>query len=249
MPLPPQLLARLPNVLVSRAGGYLRNPIREDRVTCAICTTPVDGYPQCFRCSSQLRTNPLLADAVAPLVYGVAGAQSGFVMRGYKAHPPVQEHRSIVAMTAMLGIGKHSTCTERLGGAAITHWSTVPSLPAKPGVHPLRQLIAPATTGKELVLTPAASPKDPRAVDGSHFTTDPLPTSSHVLLIEDTWVGGGHAQSAVLSLRRAGAARVSVMAVARWVDLNYGSNEQFFKQRVTRDYDPEICPWTGDACP
>ena len=30
--------------LVSRAGGYLRNPIRQPYVTCAVCTTPVDQY-------------------------------------------------------------------------------------------------------------------------------------------------------------------------------------------------------------
>ena len=37
-------VARLSAALVSRAGGYLRNPVRQDHVTCVVCTTPVVGY-------------------------------------------------------------------------------------------------------------------------------------------------------------------------------------------------------------
>lgn len=40
----------------------------------------------------------------------------------------------------------------------------------------------------------------------------------HVLLIEDTWTSGGNAQSAALALRRAGAASVTILALARWLN-------------------------------
>jgi orotate phosphoribosyltransferase len=70
-----------------------------------------------------------------------------------------------------------------------------------------------------------------------------------VLLIDDTWTTGGHAQSAVLALRKAGATRVSVLVVARWLKEDYGDNKKFIAELANRDYDPDICPWTGAACP
>lgn len=36
--------------LTAHAGGYLRNPVREPRVTCRVCTTPVDGFDLCYPC-------------------------------------------------------------------------------------------------------------------------------------------------------------------------------------------------------
>jgi len=70
-----------------------------------------------------------------------------------------------------------------------------------------------------------------------------------VLLIDDTWTSGGHAHSAALSLRNAGAARVSVLVVARWLKEDYGNNKQFLADLAARDFDPRICPWTGGPCP
>jgi adenine/guanine phosphoribosyltransferase-like PRPP-binding protein len=76
-----------------------------------------------------------------------------------------------------------------------------------------------------------------------------LPQGSHVLLIDDTWASGGHAQSAVLALRAAGASRVSVLVVARWLKEDYGENKQFIVDLANCDYNPLICPWTGTDCP
>ena len=74
---------RLTAALVSRAGGYLRNPVRERHVTCAVCATPVDDYWRCFQCNGHAVYSGL-ADATAFLTYAVGGQQSGYVMRGYK---------------------------------------------------------------------------------------------------------------------------------------------------------------------
>lgn len=118
---------RLTTALVARAGGYLRNPIRQSHVTCAVCTTPVDDYWQCFQCGNQAIYNGL-ADATAFLTYAVGGQQSGYVMRGYKAQRPVNEHVSIVIMLLLLALSLHERCPVALCGAPITHWATVPSL-------------------------------------------------------------------------------------------------------------------------
>jgi hypothetical protein len=160
-----------------------------------------------------------LADATAFLTYAVAGQQSGYVLRGYKALRPVSEHVSIMIMMLLLATSIHEHCPAILGDMAVTHWSTVPSLPAKPGEHPLHQIIDRIDPGVEVRLAPAVDVQHPREVNQGHFrTNDRLPQDSHVLLIDDTWTGGGHAQSAALALHRAGAERVSLLTI-----LNCGS--------------------------
>ena len=243
-----EAVARLGAALVSRAGGYLRNPVREDRVTCAVCATPVDGYERCFQCSSHGHSG--LADAVAFSTYAVAGQQSGYVMRGYKARPPLEEHRTIVTLLILLALSIHAECPGRLAGAPVTHWATVPSLPAKPGEHPLHEIVSNLAAGSEAPLGAAVKAQFPRDVNAQHFSTSVrLPPDSHVLLIDDTWVRGGRAQSAALALRTAGAAHVSALVVARWIKEDFGDNAKFLSRLSSRDYDPGICPWTGSDCP
>jgi hypothetical protein len=152
---------------------------------------------------------------------------------------------------------KHAECPGMLAGGAVTHWAVVPSLPAQPGEHPLHGIarnlqsltghLAPAL---EVRLTAAARAPFPRDLDPGHFSTGTrLPGGSHVLLVEDTWAGGGHAQSAAAALRKAGALRVSVLVVARWIKDDFGDNAKFISELSSHDYDPGICPWTGGSCP
>jgi adenine/guanine phosphoribosyltransferase-like PRPP-binding protein len=90
----------------------------------------------------------------------------------------------------------------------------------------------------------------PRAVNPEHFTCAvSLPADSHALVIDDTWTTGGHAQSAALALRAAGAGRVSVLVVARWLKEDYKNNRQFIADLEGRDYNPAICRWTDARCP
>lgn len=62
------------------------------------------------------------------------------------------------------------------------------------------------------------------------------------MLIEDTWTSGSNAQSAALALRRAGAATVTIVALARWLAPEDSSTGDFVTQRLTGDYDPFVCP-------
>jgi hypothetical protein len=236
-----QTLARLSAALVARAGGYLRNPVCQEGVTCVVCARPITSFRHCYRCAEH-RQQAGLADACGFLTYAVAGQQSGYVMRGYKAPRPLYEHRTIVALLLYLGLAGHAQCAAVLAGSALTHWAAVPSLPARPGEHPFRRLAASLAPGREIRLTATANPGDPRGLSADHFSArQPLPRGSHVLLLDDTWASGGHAQSAALALRRAGAARISVLVVARWLSKS--------TELAQLDYDPACCPWTGGECP
>jgi len=255
----PEAVARLSAALVARAGGYLRNTVRQELITCAVCATPVTGFRLCYQCQRR-RGRAGLADATGFLAYAVAGHQSGYVMQGYKARPPVPEHRTIVALLILLGLAQHAGCAEYAAGSGgpggrvtpgpVTHWTTVPSLPAQPGEHPLHAIVSRLAPGREAVLAAAEDVDYARDLDPRHFRAAvPLPAGAHVLLVDDTWARGGHAQSAVLALRAAGAARVSVLVAARWINEAYGGNAAFIRGLAGRDYDPAICPWTGAACP
>jgi hypothetical protein len=244
-------LSRFQQMLVSRAGGYLRNPIRIQYETCAVCAAPVDGYLRCAACNQHHGgQGDQLAEAVAPLTSAIGGTQSGYLMRGYKQEPAKDEHKLVVALTTWAGLGLHTQCAGRLAGRPVTHWSSVPSLPAKPAPHPFHKIASVAAPGIEIPLVAADSAVDPRTLSAEHFgAMSRLHAGSHVLLLDDTWTKGGHAQSAVLALRRAGAEAVSVMVTGRWINPEFGSNAKFVREHLNRDYDPTICPWTGGDCP
>jgi hypothetical protein len=238
--------------LVKYAGGYLRNPVRIAGVTCDVCATPLFNTPgRCTRCVDDAAVHgSRLADAVAPIIYASGGEQTGFVMRAYKAPNPQRGHLTLVQYLTWFGTLNHVDCAATLSNADVTHWATVPSHPPKPGEHPLHEIVAaapPADFEASLIAVPGAMAA--RATAPGRYRTGDLPAGSHVILIDDTWATGGHSQSAAMTLRDAGAAHVSIMVVARWINRAYGNNDEFIRRRLTASYSPGICPWTGAGCP
>lgn len=71
----------------------------------------------------------------------------------------------------------------------------------------------------------------------------------HVALLEDTWVQGGHAQSAAAALFHAGAAEVTVIPIARRLVSDFPDTSAFLSRRTRREYDLDLCPVTGSDCP
>jgi hypothetical protein len=69
------------------------------------------------------------------------------------------------------------------------------------------------------------------------------------LVIEDTWVSGGHAQSVAAALKKAGAAKVSILAIARWLDMDDPRTRRIYHDALDpRPYDPTVCPWLHEPC-
>lgn len=88
-------------------------------------------------------------------------------------------------------------------------------------------------------------------VSAEQFTLQPGISlrGQHILILDDTWTTGANAQSAVLTVRGAGADTVSVMVLGRWLVPGFADNAEFIRTRLRRDYDPRICPVTGGDCP
>ncbi len=141
----PAAVARLSAALVASAGGYLRNPVRQELLTCAVCATPVTGFRLCYQCQRR-RGRAGLADATGFLAYAVAGRQSGYVMQGYKARPLVPEHRTIVTLLVLLGLARHAGCAG-LPGARVCRVRGSCRVPVLPGEVLPGALVLPGARG------------------------------------------------------------------------------------------------------
>lgn len=243
-------------LLVVAAGGYLRNIIRAPEITCVNCTTPVAGYTRCIKCYQDLGV-PGLADIVVPLTYVIARAQSGLMMRQYKddSSPQVRAaHTAVISRLLYLGIARHQKCVEAAVGQPVSRRMAIPSSAGRAGKHPF---IAMARRMNAVDEAPQLVPRveaefGEREVTAARFAVSPAGTrfdGQHVMLLDDTWTTGSRTQSAAVLLREYGAARVSVMTVARWIEPSWGDNQAFIRQRLTADFDTDRCPVTGSACP
>ncbi|MDP9118132.1 MAG: hypothetical protein M3O28_12910 [Actinomycetota bacterium] len=244
-------VAQFQRYLTAYAGDYLRNVIREPRVTCSVCCVPVNRFRRCLQCRDHHNEHgERLADFVGSLVYACDSQRSGQVMYRYKTPPRVKEYALVVASLVWVAIAQHTTCVEALAGMPVSCWATVPSLRTTSGTHPLRQIVAthpPATA--ETSLLPTEGVRTRRDIGGHFLACRPLAGQPHVMLIDDTWVSGGHAQSAALTLRAAGARKVSVLTVARWLTPGWGKTDEFVTGRLRgASYDPGACPWSASGC-
>jgi hypothetical protein len=241
------------NALVQAAGGYLRNVIREPKITCQVCAAPVGGFDRCRRCE-QARRSVGVADVVVPLTYAIAGRPSGALVRDYKNHPVrgVREsHSAVIKELVWLGISRHERCIGCAVGLPVSCRLVIPSLTSRPGQHPFLELARTLDSVSDAVaLVPAPDASCDRAINDK-FVVQPANRldGQHVLILDDVWTTGSNAQSAALALRRAGATAVSVMVVSRWLNPDRRDTAEFIATRLQRDYDPHICPVTGGECP
>ena len=239
--------------LIQAAGGYLRNVVREPEVTCRVCATPVDGFDRCWRCQQHQRITGL-ADVVAPLTYAIGHTQSATLLRHYKDDPvrTVRErHSLIINWLVYLGITLHERCLAAAVGRPVSLRLAIPSLTGRPGLHPFAQIVQQMNAVSDTVtLVPKPDAMCDRDIN-TKFALEPQVRldGQHVLVMDDAWTTGSNAQSAALAVRGAGAAAVSVMVVGRWLSPGFGPTADFIKDRLQRDYDPGICPVSGDLCP
>jgi hypothetical protein len=245
--------AQVRDALLRAAGGYLRNVIRQPKITCRVCAAPVNGFDRCWRCEQARRIGGV-ADVVAPLTYAIAGTPSAALLRDYKNHPArsVRErHSGVIKDLVWLGITRHERCIGCTAGLAVSSRLVIPSLTSRPGRHPLAEIAHPINAASDAVaLMPGPDARCDRAINDK-FVLQPAARldGRHMLILDDVWTTGSTAQSAALAVRRAGAAAVSIMAVGRWLNPDRPGTADFIATRLHREYDADICPVTGGECP
>ena len=138
--------SRLRAAAVGETAG-LRVPMPAGLGCCRVCRGPSRaGYPLCFSCSLHQRIAPgLLADAVVPLSYSIAGTAYCRWLRMYKsASAERREARAAIRTLLLVFLHDHGSCLWASAGmTAPSHVAAVPSGCGRAGVHPLRMLIEP----------------------------------------------------------------------------------------------------------
>ncbi|HLH83340.1 MAG TPA: hypothetical protein VKV38_08750 [Trebonia sp.] len=190
-------------------------------LTCRVCRGPVrSGFARCYQCDvAHDQAGGLLADVVAPIGYAVKGGQLADDLWRYKSG---REGAAAAAarLRARLScfLRDHGDCLWRaagMGGAPALA-AVVPSGQGRPGPHPLLGIVRSCVElpVARLSLRPGGAPRS-RGVDVGWLRVSGHVAGEDVLLVDDTWVSGGSAQSAAAALKLAGAARVAVVVLGR----------------------------------
>jgi len=192
-------------------------------VFCRTCRGPADaGFARCYQCNQAIRqAGGLLADAVAPIGYAVRGGRLAGDLRHYKSDRP-EAAAAAARLRELLSafLRDHGGSVWRAAGmeAGPSAVAVVPSGQGRPGRHPLAGLVARCVDLPPIRLSVAPAAVPVRGVSLGWLRPDGPVAGADVLVVDDTWVSGGSAQSAAAALKLAGARRVAIVVLGRHVN-------------------------------
>jgi hypothetical protein len=239
--------------LASKPGTYLQSVVRASGVTCDVCAEPLPALAQrCSQCVSFAGHGVPLADRVASMIYAVqSDSQAYKTMHDYKARFPGDDSRADVANLLRLGLVGHTRCALVLSEASTHGWTVVPSTRGRTILRSL--VLAIARNPEQEVDVQSLGVSDKRELRPDLWQVTPRSQSQlpdHVIVIDDAWVSGRHAQSLAAALKAAGVKTVSVFTVARVLNPKWAPTGPFIAERLRGpSFDPARCPWTGGSCP
>jgi hypothetical protein len=191
---------------------------------CRTCRGPVQaGFARCYQCDVAAgQFGGLLADVVVPVGYAVKGGPlAGDLWRYKSGQRDAAEAGARLRSLLSCFLREHAVRVWRdagmAGGPALA--AVVPSGQGRPGGHPLAGIVA-SCAGlplADLSVRPEGAAHG-RGVSAGWLRAGEAVAGADVLLVDDTWVSGGSAQSAAAALKLAGARRVAVVVLGRHVD-------------------------------
>jgi predicted amidophosphoribosyltransferase len=235
--------------------AMLTHPLASGPGVCAVCHTAMAvGRTTCHACSETLAAYPDgVADVVVPISVAVRHGQLAAELWRYKEADGADArrvHQLRLAAVLWRFLAGHERCVADAAG--VDAFDVVTSVPSTGGRirHPLREIageMVGATKGRyvELLAANSALPPDRRVhsdrfgVVGGEDSTDP--TGASVLVLDDTWTRGGHAQSASVALKTAGARKVGVVVLGRHFDPDYPASGVYLQQARKTAFSWEHC--------
>ena len=159
---------------------------------------------------------------------------------------PQQQHfRLGLAAVLWRFLATHESCVA--ARCAVSHFDTVTIVPSTSGRdgHPLRTIVAERVgvtreRYRDLLTTTEMAPALGREVSRARYTSSPL-WGEAVLLIDDTWTTGSHAQSAAAALKTAGAGCVAVVVLGRHLNSTYGDTANHVERARLRRFSWDVC--------
>lgn len=225
---------------------------------CTICTAPTSGaqYPLCLPCENRARSGAQLARGVVMLSWAPMSPVNGYSAQGYmdlrQYKEPSADPNQIVRLQALhyLAIMKHAECVlpgYRSRPFAITHVPSTSGL--RPGSHP----VADRFVSMFAPTRPRVSPEYIGPVGGDRnqrrlfnpanwqIDLDQLGDADRVLIIDDTWVSGGHVQSLAAAFEGAGI-KARAVVLGRALDPSRDDHGAFLRNTAPEPFDSDICP-------
>lgn len=188
---------------------------------CRVCSGFIDPeYETCYRCDNQ----PNSLAAMVPITYSEHLGQMHLALRNYKdgSSAAIRRHAA-VRLAAILWrfLREHEGCVAR--AARVDGFDLVTTVPSSSPERDRHSAFAELTGWIEPIKARLCRTLAPTGeVEGREFAanrfapTDEL-SSDSVLLLDDTWATGGHAQSAAHALTAAGARKVALVVIGRHV--------------------------------
>lgn len=252
-------------------GSYLSPGKAQQAIMCQICHGAVgQSYVNCFSCHQALQqANNLgltLSNNRGYIFYSWSGSQTHANLTAYKYGATEQakiKAQTFVMLALQSTLFRHLRCVEKKTGVPISGWTCIPSLRESTAYnstgHALFGLITRAFHGTASsvphILVNGHPTTQTKTFDPDHFEIAARPEMlNHVLIIDDTWTRGNHAQSLAAKLHISGAGIVSSLTMSRYL----GSYSSYPHQNTLLDHakelmgtwKPTICPWTDDGiCP
>ena len=221
---------------------------------CGRCHCFVDpGFSRCYKCGHE----PDLLDLVLPITYSEDLGQMHTALASYK-RAPSKEARQFASIRLLAILWRflelHEHCmTNTLGIVGFDVVTGVPSSTlSRDRMNRLRVILracGPVRRRYERLLLPAEGASDTRQFDGDRYVPQRSLAGQNVLLVDDTWASGAHAQSAAYALKQAGAGKVAMVVIGRHVNPGWevaGKSSRALLEALPRDFDWEICAVHGD---
>lgn len=234
------------------SGAYersMRNMAPPGEGICRLCWTFISpDYSTCYRCGFE----PEMLDLVAPVTYSEHLGQMHTALRNYKNGSTESVKRyAAVRLAAVLWrfLRGHEQCVAReLGVDTFPVVAVVPSSsPEREKQSPfweLLQWIEPLKDRLERILEPTGDVTG-REYSSARFRHTRRLSGEPVLLLDDTWTTGGHAQSAAHALLAAGAEKVALIVIGRHIRREYEVTPDKTAGELLDDL-PEAFDW--DTC-
>lgn len=216
---------------------------------CARCFDLTDGRTHCSHCSHCSQDDGWV-DAMAPISYSIGGEQLHHALAGYKRYAGPAARILTAGLAAVLWrhLRDHERCLARAAG--VDGFDVVTAVPSSDAgrdrTHPLHRLVGEivkplAPRYERLLRRTDAAVTAHRFSDARYEATKALGGRA-VLLIDDTWTTGANARSAAAALKAAGAQRVGVVAIGRYVNREWHHNDARLR-RLPRPFDWGRCAW------
>lgn len=196
---------------------------------CSVCHSVVEGWPECFKRHEAITIlGSGAADAVAFVSLAPNTEQMGRELFSYKnlRTPERLRAQKTAGLAAVLWkwLNRHEACLARQVG--IERFDLITTVRARAAGPPTRSSTSSRVSSRTQpsdtrTCSPSTGRTYPRRCAPDRYACHTALFGQYVLVIDDTWTTGAHAQSASAAVKAAGAAGAGIVAIGRWVTPDY----------------------------